>query len=266
MSKAWCYHRSMAPFNGGGANRDGLIDHLIVSALVTAIDIDTHEGVQEASGWCRHLGERARLARKSALYSYWFADCHSVEDLFLENELFNIVEGDMKMALEDVESPFHARWREAVKRWGTDILADVFWDCDWDLFEPTAERVREELEKLAPFASMDVLSMVPDLPCPEIKTPKASRHHAQESIEGSVYVIGNGKPPYKIGYTKHAAKMRLSEIQVGNPEKIEVIREWRIPNARQAERKMHKRLGKYRVSGEWFSCDVRTIDEAFAQL
>ena len=69
------------------------------------------------------------------------------------------------------------------------------------------------------------------------------------SREGTVYIVGFAGY-VKIGFTSDRLEYRLSGIQTGCPEKIEVVRE--IPGNCAMEAALHRRFAKLRTYGEWF--------------
>lgn len=56
---------------------------------------------------------------------------------------------------------------------------------------------------------------------------------------------------WKIGHSKDPAK-RLQELQVGNPNVLELKYIIQSKNSELLEREIHNRLGESRVRGEWF--------------
>ena len=73
-------------------------------------------------------------------------------------------------------------------------------------------------------------------------------------ILGKVYFIRagppNGRAFVKIGFTSGFVSSRLSDLQVGNPYKLEIL--YDLPGGPQLEREMHKKFAKLRYRGEWF--------------
>lgn len=63
-----------------------------------------------------------------------------------------------------------------------------------------------------------------------------------------VYFVKSGHF-VKIGTSKNFIS-RLSELQVGNPEKLKIL--GRIFGDRTTEKKLHKRFAKHHHRGEWF--------------
>lgn len=79
------------------------------------------------------------------------------------------------------------------------------------------------------------------------------------------YVLNKKKPPSKYcvyflhdgTYTKigisNNVKKRLQMLQIGNPNKINIIAHSKIlDNAQSIERALHKKYKKYKTVGEWF--------------
>ena len=61
--------------------------------------------------------------------------------------------------------------------------------------------------------------------------------------------VGEGGP-VKIGFTLHAPKRRVTELQISNHEKIKLLRT--IDGGVEMERYLHKRFAANRIRGEWF--------------
>jgi hypothetical protein len=69
----------------------------------------------------------------------------------------------------------------------------------------------------------------------------------------AIQSIGGG--PVKIGSTAGNPAARLSALQTGNPERLQII--WRMRNSRH-ERWFHNRYAHARLSGEWFADHIIT--------
>jgi hypothetical protein len=74
-----------------------------------------------------------------------------------------------------------------------------------------------------------------------VRTPRSC-------IQGTIYFARCGEN-IKIGFSG-GARSRLSDLQAGNPEPIELIG-W-MPGPPQVERSLHRRFAKLRVRREWF--------------
>jgi hypothetical protein len=72
----------------------------------------------------------------------------------------------------------------------------------------------------------------------------------EKGCAGFVYVIKDGEF-YKIGIAVDP-KARITLLQTGNPRKLTLLHYWQSDNPRKEEAKIHKRLRRFRVSGEWF--------------
>ena len=71
--------------------------------------------------------------------------------------------------------------------------------------------------------------------------------------------------PLKIGYGRDAKK-RLSHLQVGSPEELQVWYELEMlscDEAKRIERELHKRLKAKYIRGEWFDA---SLEESIAHL
>ena len=75
------------------------------------------------------------------------------------------------------------------------------------------------------------------------------------------YVIYDGEY-YKAGFATNLFN-RLSILKSNNPRKIDVIYVYR---GRVAERWYHRALKNFHHSGEWFKCDMATIDAIHQEL
>jgi len=67
----------------------------------------------------------------------------------------------------------------------------------------------------------------------------------------SLYLLRCGEL-HKIGIAVNVPQ-RVKELQTGSPHPIEVVADYRLPDARQHESFWHRRFGPCRVSGEWFA-------------
>ena len=65
----------------------------------------------------------------------------------------------------------------------------------------------------------------------------------------------------KIGSCSSDLSMRLSDLQIGNPEKI--ILEAFIPGDRKKEKWIHRQLRKFKVRGEWFKLNEIQFKQVF---
>lgn len=70
----------------------------------------------------------------------------------------------------------------------------------------------------------------------------------------AVYFIGNGRGQVKIG-TASNVKSRLSGLQTGSPDELELLAY--IPGGNARERKLHDEYAEYRIRGEWFELSHR---------
>lgn len=71
--------------------------------------------------------------------------------------------------------------------------------------------------------------------------------------EGMVYFVaaGTGKRfRIKIGWTSRSPRTRLSQLQVGNPERLELL--GCIPGPQSMEAQLHSDFVSCAVGGEWF--------------
>jgi uncharacterized protein YlaI len=83
----------------------------------------------------------------------------------------------------------------------------------------------------------------------------------------SVYVIGPGDGPYKIGLARNPEN-RLSSLQTGHHQDLFI--HWTFGMLKKAEaqfieRAAHSSLKDKRVRGEWFACSVKEAIDAISQ-
>ena len=69
----------------------------------------------------------------------------------------------------------------------------------------------------------------------------------------SLYMVQSGGPsgPVKIGYATNVL-YRVSNLQTGNPERLTLILEARVPDPAALEAELHDRFRAHRIRGEWF--------------
>jgi predicted GIY-YIG superfamily endonuclease len=83
----------------------------------------------------------------------------------------------------------------------------------------------------------------------------------------SLYIIGAGDRPVKIGYAKNPSR-RLAELQTGSPGELyifEQIAKLTLKEARAVERKAHEHFKDRRLKGEWFDITTEEAREAVWQ-
>lgn len=89
-----------------------------------------------------------------------------------------------------------------------------------------------------------------------------------EKQSGSlVYFIVDGLGNIKIGSTSNLEK-RLKAYQTHNPNKVRVVKTIPCANVQQAkeeEKRLHKRLSKFRLNGEWFELPEPVLNELVAE-
>lgn len=72
-----------------------------------------------------------------------------------------------------------------------------------------------------------------------------------------IYLIRSGNTSYyKIGFSNNFSQ-RLSRLQTGNPEKLEMIKT--CSGGKKLEKSFHEKYGDCRIGGEWFNFDQRTL-------
>ena len=76
---------------------------------------------------------------------------------------------------------------------------------------------------------------------------------------GKVYLLVQineiGQETYKIGITKNNPNIRLSTLQTGNPNKINILHVYETENYKKVELWLHKKYSasKTNAKNEWFS-------------
>lgn len=70
-----------------------------------------------------------------------------------------------------------------------------------------------------------------------------------------LYVIWNGAPPVKVGYSQDVRK-RLAGLQTGRADTLSVYAQEAVEtlDILSAEQAVHAMLKRYRLRGEWFDC------------
>lgn len=93
-------------------------------------------------------------------------------------------------------------------------------------------------------------------------------YNVHMSKECSVYLIGSEPGTKKIGIATDVRR-RLTQIQTGNPIRLEIfhtIRVESVEKAKEIEKACHIELQRFRQTGEWFDIDIsfgiKTITEA----
>lgn len=85
---------------------------------------------------------------------------------------------------------------------------------------------------------------------------------------GNLYVIhAEGTNYYKVGFTERPIGNRLSQLQVGCPQRLKVVRWYEFSASVQSETATHKALEKYHVHGEWFELSsIQIVDDVIAAM
>lgn len=75
-----------------------------------------------------------------------------------------------------------------------------------------------------------------------------------------IYVIGGDNPPYKVGISKNPHR-RLKTLQTGHPDKLKILslKETEPSKTKLLESVIHHNMKQYRLTGEWFNLDLKTI-------
>jgi predicted GIY-YIG superfamily endonuclease len=82
-----------------------------------------------------------------------------------------------------------------------------------------------------------------------------------------VYLIASDAGPLKIGKADNV-KRRLATLQTSSFAKLHLVDYRPVPttDALSIESRIHKKLAKYRMKGEWFSCDLGTAKAAIDSI
>lgn len=77
---------------------------------------------------------------------------------------------------------------------------------------------------------------------------------------GIVYLLCNWSAGLcKIGITRNLTEKRRAQLQTGNGEKIEILREFKTPHFLRVEKLMHLKHTSKRAEGEWFHLEDSDI-------
>jgi hypothetical protein len=83
---------------------------------------------------------------------------------------------------------------------------------------------------------------------------------------GYVYLVGNRTFRwYKIGKSTRAT-IRVTELGILLPFRIEVIAVWKAENHDELERLLHERYAASRINGEWFSFRSETVSAILSDM
>jgi hypothetical protein len=85
-------------------------------------------------------------------------------------------------------------------------------------------------------------------------------------MNGYVYLIGSRKFGwYKIGKSSRPS-IRVSELGILLPFRIEIIAIWKSPNHHELEHSLHESHSKQRINGEWFSFSHNQLNSLIAEM
>ena len=85
-------------------------------------------------------------------------------------------------------------------------------------------------------------------------------------MAGHVYLIGSPTFKwYKIGKSSNAA-IRVTELGILLPFRVEVIAVWKAANHHELERLLHEKYADVRINGEWFSFADEQIEAILTEL
>lgn len=85
-------------------------------------------------------------------------------------------------------------------------------------------------------------------------------------MAGHVYLIGSRKFHwYKIGKSADA-RIRVTELGILLPFRVEVIAAWKANNHHELERLLHEKYATDRINGEWFSFNKQKLEQVMKEL
>ena len=85
-------------------------------------------------------------------------------------------------------------------------------------------------------------------------------------MAGHVYLIGSRTFNwYKIGKSNNAA-IRVSELGILLPVRIEVLAVWKAENHHETERLLHEKYASHRINGEWFTFTASHIKAIIREM
>jgi len=85
-------------------------------------------------------------------------------------------------------------------------------------------------------------------------------------MAGHVYLIGSHVFHwYKIGKSNDAS-IRVTELGILLPFRIEVIAVWKVHDHHQTEKLLHEKFAKQRINGEWFSFKYGLLRRLIADM
>lgn len=79
---------------------------------------------------------------------------------------------------------------------------------------------------------------------------------------GYVYLIVDNNNRYKLGASKNPTHRR-SAHQISNPEKLKILFAIQVEDKYKIEKAIKKVLIPYKITGEWYTCQINIIIEAF---
>jgi len=85
-------------------------------------------------------------------------------------------------------------------------------------------------------------------------------------MAGHVYLIGSRQFKwYKIGKSSNAT-IRISDLGILLPFKIEILAVWKSENYHQLERDLHKKYEEHHINGEWFAFSNEQINNILYEM
>lgn len=94
---------------------------------------------------------------------------------------------------------------------------------------------------------------------------KAGKKKVSEMDRRCVYVAQAESGHIKIGKSNNPHQ-RIQQLEVGNPESIELLASVKVDHATETERRMHKQFQEYRAKGEWFDVPESDVDTVIETL
>lgn len=81
---------------------------------------------------------------------------------------------------------------------------------------------------------------------------QAATREARKGHGGWLYFIGGRSGPIKVGITRGLPEDRCSDLQTGNPVRLQVLYALRVNDPEEAEGRAHNALEEHHVGGEWY--------------
>jgi len=207
------------------------------------------------------------------------------ENLYLEEVLFLSMQCNLECLIDINEDSYDALlWKKTLNAETLneclENIDEIFCDLDFELFMPTIDSIFNAKIELKAYTDIDPISYISDyrryvdnqergfIEAKEFnkKIIESNSTNTNKKENGYVYCIGESNGHYKIGLTKSSPIKRLKELQTSNPKILGLMFSIQHESYRLIEQKIHNKLKKYRVSGEWFDCCIDVIRNEFLDI